>query len=258
MILRTDWYYGSEYIDLKPGLLRKALTVELATVEACNDQYLPNWEYRVLAVSTHSADRIEIDLLYDPDRNQHIPRYSREQIDWGRVLIVFRGRELCPNECLWIPDTGEPERLKGIQEVDKAERPQFRRTLRLVLARTDQAKFRERLLRIYRKCAITGETTPHALEAAHIEGFAEGGHSMEGNGVVLRADLHRLYDRGAFAFDENGSVIVDDNVKLSDTYRKLFADARPSRILRAMCANAFGQKTRKTGKPARRKQRTRR
>lgn len=253
MILRTDWYYGCEYIDLTPKLLRKALTVELATFEACKAQYLPNWEYRVLAVSTHSADRIEIDLLYDSERNQHIPRHRRVQIDWGRVRIVFRGRELCPEECLWIPDEGEPERLKGIQEVDKGKRPKLRRTLRLVRARTDQDKFRRRLLKIHKKCVITGESTPHALEAAHIQGVAKGGHSLEGNGVVLRADLHRLYDRGVFAFKEDGAVIVDSKVKLSDTYRKLLAEARPSKILRAMCASAFGRKANMTGKRQRMK-----
>ena len=47
-----------------------------------------------------------------------------------------------------------------------------------------------------RKCAVTGERTLPALEAAHIKPFAEGGSHNPQNGLLLRRDIHALFDGG--------------------------------------------------------------
>jgi putative restriction endonuclease len=47
-----------------------------------------------------------------------------------------------------------------------------------------------------RRCAITGERTLPALEAAHIKPFAEGGSHDPTNGLLLRRDIHALFDGG--------------------------------------------------------------
>jgi putative restriction endonuclease len=45
-------------------------------------------------------------------------------------------------------------------------------------------------------CAVTGEHSLPALEAAHIKPYTvEGPHSVN-NGLLLRADVHRLFDGG--------------------------------------------------------------
>ena len=47
-----------------------------------------------------------------------------------------------------------------------------------------------------RRCAVTGEKTLPVLEAAHIKPYAlEGPHSVK-NGILLRSDLHKLFDLG--------------------------------------------------------------
>ncbi|WP_404425731.1 HNH endonuclease [Thalassospira australica] len=70
------------------------------------------------------------------------------------------------------------------------------------LARPDQSKFRELLLGYYRhSCAITGCQTIYALEAAHVQPFSTGGSDTIGNGILLRADLHRLFDANQIAID---------------------------------------------------------
>jgi putative restriction endonuclease len=67
----------------------------------------------------------------------------------------------------------------------------------LVRPRLGQGGFRVAVTDAYaRACAVTGEHSLPALEAAHIKPFAkEGPHSIS-NGVLLRSDLHRLFDTG--------------------------------------------------------------
>ena len=47
-----------------------------------------------------------------------------------------------------------------------------------------------------RRCAVTGEKTLPVLEAAHIRPYAESGPHLVSNGLLLRSDLHTLFDRG--------------------------------------------------------------
>ncbi len=45
-----------------------------------------------------------------------------------------------------------------------------------------------------RRCAITQEKALPALEAAHIRPVAQDGMHCIGNGLLLRSDIHRLFD----------------------------------------------------------------
>lgn len=83
-----------------------------------------------------------------------------------------------------------------------------------VQVRQGQPEFRLALLAAYdHKCAISGCSTRDALQAAHIKSVAEGGLHSTRNGLVLRADLHNLFDRGLITIDENGFVHVEPVVK---------------------------------------------
>lgn len=68
---------------------------------------------------------------------------------------------------------------------------------RLVAPRLGQGIFRVAVTDAYgRACAVTGEHSLPALEAAHIQSFADEGPHDVRNGILLRADLHRLFDQG--------------------------------------------------------------
>lgn len=70
----------------------------------------------------------------------------------------------------------------------------YRTALRQV--RPDQRAFQTIVTQAYdSKCAISGEKTVPVLEAAHIKPYAEAGPSIVSNGLLLRSDLHRLFDR---------------------------------------------------------------
>jgi putative restriction endonuclease len=67
----------------------------------------------------------------------------------------------------------------------------------LVQPRLGQGAFRLLVTDAYeRRCAVTGERTIPVLDAAHIRPYAElGPHKLE-NGILLRKDLHTLFDAG--------------------------------------------------------------
>jgi putative restriction endonuclease len=68
---------------------------------------------------------------------------------------------------------------------------------RLVQPRLGQGTFRIAVLDAYgRGCAVTGEHSLPALEASHIRPYASDGPHEIRNGLLLRADLHRLFDTG--------------------------------------------------------------
>lgn len=63
--------------------------------------------------------------------------------------------------------------------------------------REGQGTFRLRLLRAYHEqCAVTGEHAVPVLEAAHIQSYLGPASNHPQNGLILRSDLHRLYDAG--------------------------------------------------------------
>lgn len=66
------------------------------------------------------------------------------------------------------------------------------------LIRPEQAAFRRAVFAAYEnRCAITGCDVPEVLEAAHLHGRDwRVGHNAASDGILLRRDLHALYDRG--------------------------------------------------------------
>lgn len=67
----------------------------------------------------------------------------------------------------------------------------------LVRPRLGQGAFRMVVTDAYkRRCTVTGERTLPVLDAAHIRPYAEGGEHAVTNGLLLRRDIHRLFDLG--------------------------------------------------------------
>ncbi len=67
----------------------------------------------------------------------------------------------------------------------------------LAKCRLGQGGFKIAVGSAYRwRCAICGEKTKPVLEAAHIKPFSASGPSRTENGLLLRADLHKLFDKG--------------------------------------------------------------
>ncbi|HEV8700659.1 MAG TPA: HNH endonuclease signature motif containing protein [Candidatus Polarisedimenticolia bacterium] len=81
-------------------------------------------------------------------------------------------------------------------ELGSIEQPMFREGVS-VRQRLGQGCFRVLIADIYqRRCAVTGEKALPVLQAAHIRPVTAGGTHQIDNGLLLRSDVHTLFDRG--------------------------------------------------------------
>ena len=85
----------------------------------------------------------------------------------------------------------------------------------IVHPRLGQGLFRVMVKEAYsHKCAITGERTLPVLEAAHIKPYSLVMRHDVSNGLLLRADLHKLFDEGYLTVDpQNRQVVVSKRIK---------------------------------------------
>ncbi|MDZ4723882.1 MAG: HNH endonuclease [candidate division Zixibacteria bacterium] len=80
---------------------------------------------------------------------------------------------------------------------------------RSIAIRRGQAEFRSLLLRAYNSsCAITGCDAVEALEAAHIMPYKGVEWNHITNGLLLRADIHVLFDLALMAIDPDSLCVV--------------------------------------------------
>ncbi|HHV6367958.1 TPA: HNH endonuclease, partial [Haemophilus influenzae] len=63
-------------------------------------------------------------------------------------------------------------------------------------ARPKQQQFRKSLIENLERCVITGNMLTRVLQAAHIKPYAYGGSDDISNGLLLRADIHIMFDAG--------------------------------------------------------------
>lgn len=95
---------------------------------------------------------------------------------------------------------------------EAASRQRFGRP-QIVIPRLGQGSFRLAVLDVYGSCAVTGEHSLPALEAAHIRPYREGGTHDLRNGLPFRRDLHRLFDLGYVSVKPNGEFVVSPRLR---------------------------------------------
>jgi putative restriction endonuclease len=84
----------------------------------------------------------------------------------------------------------------------------------LVRVRLGQSAFRVLVTDAYnRKCAISGEKTLPVLEAAHIKPYAKSGTHVISNALLLRSDIHKLFDIGYLTITSERKVEVSKRIK---------------------------------------------
>jgi putative restriction endonuclease len=85
---------------------------------------------------------------------------------------------------------------------------------RLVPQRLGQQSFQAVVLQAYgRRCAITNAKIRPVLQAAHIRPLPKGGEHRIDNGLLLRSDVHTLYDRGYLAVDPKHRLLVSRRLR---------------------------------------------
>jgi hypothetical protein len=111
-----------------------------------------------------------------------------------------------PDQARTLPKDPLPEALERATRSGNREEE---RVLREILTRRGQPKFRSDLLKSYKgRCCVTACDVEAVLEAAHIVGHAEEANYAVTNGMLLRADIHTLFDIGLLTVDTEYKVRV--------------------------------------------------
>jgi putative restriction endonuclease len=112
---------------------------------------------------------------------------------------------------------------------------------RLAPYRLGQRSFQAVVLDAYqRRCAITGTHISPVLQAAHIRPVAAGGEHRLDNGLLLRSDVHTLFDRGYLGVDPKYRLLVS---------RRLREDFSNGDRYYAIARNVIGLPERKVDRP---------
>jgi putative restriction endonuclease len=136
-----------------------------------------------------------------PVRNLRPMRYDLEQGEGARVWGECLDRALLY------------ERASAVQPAGVTKQSRYGEPM-LVRPRLGQGAFRVAVTDAYqRACAVTGEHSLPALEAAHIRPFAQEGPHVVNNGLLLRADLHRLFEQGYVGISPSNRLEVSERLR---------------------------------------------
>lgn len=84
----------------------------------------------------------------------------------------------------------------------------------VVRPRLGQGTFRAAVTMAYgRACAVTGEHSLPAVDAAHVKPYADGGEHSVSNGLALRSDIHRLFDAGYVTVTPDHRFLVSPRLR---------------------------------------------
>jgi len=141
-----------------------------------------------------------------PDWNRNIQRYRRYRLDQEPGLSLWRTVQ----SRIYVT-TGSGQLTAALLGESGSQRygtPTF------VRPRLGQGSFQVAVVGSYgRRCAITGEKVLPVLEAAHIRPYGEGGEHSVDNGLLLRRDVHVLFDRGYITVTPDLEVIVSKRLR---------------------------------------------
>jgi putative restriction endonuclease len=163
---------------------------------------------------------LEQPFFLAPERWIPVPR------DWSPNIVQGRRYDLQQDHglILWQALQGamysDPESARWPATGHEPEAPRYGEPM-AVLPRLGQGSFRIVVTDAYaRSCAVTSERVLPVLQAAHIRPYAEGGDHRVDNGLLLRSDIHTLFDRGYV------SVTPDYHLEVSRRIREDFENGR--------------------------------
>ncbi len=146
--------------------------------------------------------------------------------DWSNEIVSGKtyDLELGEGRRIWDECRQRAAAVAGVQALPQVAGPHAGRwgSPQLAKPRLGQGTFRIGVLDAYgRACAITREHSLPVLEAAHIRSFSSEGPNEVRNGVLMRADLHRLFDKGFITISE------DHRLEVSSRLNRLYKNGKP-------------------------------
>lgn len=206
---------GSLYLDGEPTPVDKYTWV-LAYREHSGTQgrgLESRWNRALLR---NLRDRIPVGVFVPADggANLNMGLAMPEDFDPGTGTFLLRGpmRHTQPAE-IWEDSRNRSDPLESLLVAEALDA----KTLVAVQQRRAQDVFRDSLMDAYAgRCCISRYEVPEALQAAHILAYSGRSSQIPENGLLLRADLHLLFDRHMFGIDPS-TMVVKVSSKLTRT-----------------------------------------
>ena len=152
------------------------------------------------------------DLCFFPvDEQLPVPRDFSANIVQGKSF-VFPGEDI-------IVDTAtnrilNNEKLPKVHYKEVENLGPTQGSPRLVTPRLGQGGFKAVVQEAYvRRCAVTHHRILPTLQAAHILPVADGGQHRIDNGILLRSDVHTMFDRGYLGIDQEFRLRVSPRLR---------------------------------------------
>lgn len=185
-------------------------------------QYLADFDGSFVRLSEPLAPELAIAMRRSPGAQQ----FSIQPADFNLIDTSHLPAQVKA----WISDQSAPRTL-GSVEADEAPlgrlyEPGMQDSQEAVMhqirARRGQQLFRDRLLEIFRgRCVITDCEIVDLLEAAHIYPYRSQRDNHASNGLLLRADIHTLFDLHLVAIDPSTLAVCLHPVLHKSEYRGL-------------------------------------
>jgi hypothetical protein len=214
-MIKIDWWDSVETIYIDVNQLSRIPPFP-RTREYYREDPTREIQYETISeVKRKSNGGIGLTLKYKPERNRRI----QQDVRWG-TLTIHISRGASSGRAYWVDDDpdkwwNDQGRWKAVKLLKEKDRQST-----TILSRRDQQKFKRAVLDRDGRCVISRERTEAALEAAHIIPAKAKGNENEHNGILLRADLHALFDAQKFHINPRGKV-VSISRDLSKAYKKL-------------------------------------
>jgi hypothetical protein len=134
-------------------------------------------------------------LSFESNADRFAVRQGRIRGQQVRAIRLLTERSAKQLELLWS-HRQSPE-LENVSTFEVPEADSRVKTLREIAIRPEQAEFRRRVVNAYDgRCAVSGCGVLPALSAAHIAPYSGPNSNHPQNGILLRLDLHALFDAG--------------------------------------------------------------
>ena len=212
-------YYGAEELILVPRNITDLISETNNNIEIEFPAYWTVDDLGIEVIEVYYNVKVHINNHciynhYDEDKNQQLVSIRNKydfDIDWGIETIscndgiwAVTWKSDLNNKIYSLPGkTGNVH--YGLINIESRKK----RSVEMICR--DQSIFRQRLITLDKQCALTECDIHNALDAAHIIPVKKGGRELINNGILLRKDIHALFDKDLILINDKGIVSLKSN-----------------------------------------------
>lgn len=228
VLVSIEWPDTVEHVPLNLATLKPGERIQ--TVERSkSDSWRADYDVSCGQVQRTASGWV-VELIYEANfgRNATLSKLY-PQLEWGRTVLEIDA-DFSKGTAEFFGSELQVRRDGLVSFLETSLYQALTRAQVGVLLRPGQAAVRKQLLEEFGRCAVSNECCAEALEVAHIVEHSAGGTADMSNAILLRADIHNLFDSGLLSIDKNGAIYLT-GVTEASKYRIEFESGSWNRAL---------------------------